>query len=50
MERFVIQSFTPVPGKDRWQLDELTDEQAGHLGISIEGRFKAKHYRYQDTA
>jgi adenosylhomocysteinase len=28
------------------QLDELTDEQAGYLGISKEGPFKAEHYRY----
>jgi len=28
------------------QLDELTDEQAGYLGISKEGPFKPEHYRY----
>jgi len=28
------------------QLDELTDEQAGYLGIGKEGPFKPEHYRY----
>jgi adenosylhomocysteinase len=28
------------------ELDELTTEQAGYLGISKEGPFKAEHYRY----
>jgi adenosylhomocysteinase len=28
------------------QLDELTDEQAGYLGITKEGPFKSDHYRY----
>ncbi len=28
------------------QLDELTDAQAGYLGIAKEGPFKAEHYRY----
>jgi adenosylhomocysteinase len=27
-------------------LDELTDEQAGYLGIAKNGPFKAEHYRY----
>jgi adenosylhomocysteinase len=27
-------------------LDELTDAQAGYLGISKEGPFKPEHYRY----
>jgi adenosylhomocysteinase len=28
------------------ELDELTDEQAGYLGIAKEGPFKPEHYRY----
>ena len=28
------------------ELDELTDEQAGYLGISKNGPFKPEHYRY----
>jgi adenosylhomocysteinase len=28
------------------ELDELTDEQAGYLGIKKEGPFKPEHYRY----
>jgi adenosylhomocysteinase len=28
------------------ELDELTPEQAGYLGISKEGPFKPEHYRY----
>ncbi len=28
------------------ELDELTDEQAGYLGISKDGPFKPEHYRY----
>jgi adenosylhomocysteinase len=28
------------------ELDELTDAQAGYLGIGKEGPFKAEHYRY----
>ena len=28
------------------ELDELTDEQAGYLGIPKNGPFKAEHYRY----
>jgi adenosylhomocysteinase len=28
------------------ELDELTAEQAGYLGISKEGPFKPEHYRY----
>ncbi len=28
------------------ELDELTDEQAGYLGITKEGPFKPEHYRY----
>ncbi len=28
------------------ELDELTDAQAGYLGITKEGPFKAEHYRY----
>ena len=28
------------------ELDELTDEQVGYLGVSKEGPFKPEHYRY----
>jgi len=28
------------------QLTELTDEQAGYIGVSKQGPFKAEHYRY----
>ena len=28
------------------ELDELSDAQAGYLGISKNGPFKAEHYRY----
>jgi len=28
------------------ELDELTDEQAGYLGIPKNGPFKSEHYRY----
>lgn len=28
------------------QLTELSDEQAGYIGVSLQGPFKAEHYRY----
>jgi adenosylhomocysteinase len=28
------------------QLTELTAEQAGYIGVSVKGPYKADHYRY----